>query len=514
MRFPIARYIAIRFNNPSFFDITRIVSRSVGCTPMNSSPCQNRLKNRFSCRRRRLTDVRILLTDKVIARLPSPKGGWYLARDTELKGFFVVVGKRKKTFTVQGDLRQGGKRASSVRVAIGDASEISTRSARATAKDYLVQISRGHHPKGENRTSRTETGNTAENELPVKLQGVTLKEAWQRYRDAHLVRKGRSELTIESYRDHVERIFSDWLDTPLRELAVDPARVAKKHDDITNENGPYIGNGSMRTFRAIYNHARKTNRSLPADNPVNAIDWNGEKRRDTGMGSSDMKGWFAELAAIDNPIRREFHLFTLLSGCRPTALKEIRPVRIDFRRRMLHIPKPKGGAKRAFNIPLSREMILCLIRAIRFGREMHPAEATEWVFPADSASGHLVEQKEDRATLSKWGNDLRQSFRTIATTAGVSEFDARLLMNHAIPGVNAGYITRHKLLEDHLRRQQQAISSTVFAALGTSLVETPGIRDWLSRGATRRALLKAKVDQIDNRKDTTAAVRTTNRKAA
>jgi hypothetical protein len=115
-----------------------------------------------------------------------------------------VVGKRKKTFTVQGDLRQEGKRASSVRVAIGDANEISTRSARATAKHYLVQISRGHHPKGENRISRTEAANTAENELPAKLEGVTLKEAWQRYRDAHFVRKGRSELTIESYRDHVD----------------------------------------------------------------------------------------------------------------------------------------------------------------------------------------------------------------------------------------------------------------------------------------------------------------------
>ena len=44
-------------------------------------------------------------------------------------------------------------------------------------------------------------------------------------------------------------------------------------------NGPYIANGSMRTLRAIYNHARKANKSLPADNPVNAIDWNGEKRR-------------------------------------------------------------------------------------------------------------------------------------------------------------------------------------------------------------------------------------------
>jgi hypothetical protein len=44
-------------------------------------------------------------------------------------------------------------------------------------------------------------------------------------------------------------------------------------------------------------------------------------------------------------------------------------------------------------------------------------------------------------------------------------------MNHSIPGVNAGYITRHKLPEDHLRRQQQAISSAVFAALGTPPTE-------------------------------------------
>lgn len=35
---------------------------------------------------------------------------------------------------------------------------------------------------------------------------------------------------------------------------------------------------------------------------------------------------------------------------------------------MLQIPKPKGGAKRAFDIPLSRQMILCLVRVIRLGR--------------------------------------------------------------------------------------------------------------------------------------------------
>jgi hypothetical protein len=109
-----------------------------------------------------------------------------------------------------------------------------------------------------------------------------------------------------------------------QDLAVDPARVARKHDSITKKNGPYIANGTMRTLRATYNHARKTHRKLPTDNPVNAIDWNGEKRRDTAMGAVDLKDWFVELAAIENPTRREFHLFTLLSGCRPTALKEVK----------------------------------------------------------------------------------------------------------------------------------------------------------------------------------------------
>jgi integrase len=379
-----------------------------------------------------MKDVRTLLTDKTIAQLPTPEEAWYLARDTELKGFFVVIGKRKRTFAVQGDLRRGGKRVSSIRVSIGNTSEMSTRAARGIAKQYLAQISKGQHPKEPERCDQARADHPARTKVAVS--DVTLKEAWQRYLEAHLIRKGRSERTIGSYRDHVERLFASWLETPLRELAEDPARVARKHDEITRGNGPYMANGSMRTLRAIYNHARKTNRSLPPDNPADAVDWNTEERRDTGMGANDLKGWFTELAAIDNPVRREFHLFTLLSGSRPSALQRLMPGHIDFRRRTAHISKPKGGKKRAFDIPLSREMVLCLVRAIRFGRRIYPSQASEWTFPADSESGHMAETKEDRDILSKWGNDLRQTFRTVAASAGVSEVDAKLLMNHAIPG--------------------------------------------------------------------------------
>jgi integrase len=434
-----------------------------------------------------MADIRILLNDKNIAGLKPPEAGQYRARDTELKGFYVIVGKRRKTFAVQGDLRQNNKRLSSITVRIGDTADMSTRAARAAAKTYLAQIAMGQHPKPQQEDTPSQI------EQNAQPKGVTLREAWERYRDMHLIRKGRGLGTIESYRDHVERLFQDWLDLPLEDLANDPGKVIARHDEITSTHGPYIANGSMRTLRAVYNHARKGHRYLPADNPASAVDWNSEERRNTAMGLSDLPHWFRQVAGLPNPIRREFHLFSLLSGCRPTALMEARPQHLDLRRRVLHIPRPKGGADRAFDIPLSRQMILCLMRVIRFARHFYPLEAENWLFPAESSSGHLAEQKEDRTIVAKWGNDLRQTFRTLATPAGVSEFDARLLMNHAMPGVNAGYISRHKLLDDHLRAQQQAISTTMFGTLGDLRTGDETIRSWLGPRATQRAIDAAKV---------------------
>ena len=213
-----------------------------------------------------MPDMRIHLTDKEVARLPIPEKGWYLARDTELKGFFVVVGRKTKTFTIQGDLRKSGKR-DTIRVAVGEASEISTRDARQIAKGHLSRISRGEHPVPETAAKKAKV----RDESTPAPGGITLKEAWTRYRDAHMIRKGRSDGTIMNYRDHVEHIFEEWLNTPLRDLATDPAQVASKHDRVTEANGPYIANGSMRTLRAVYNHALKINPGLPRRNPARAV---------------------------------------------------------------------------------------------------------------------------------------------------------------------------------------------------------------------------------------------------
>ncbi len=400
---------------------------------------------------------RLTLTDRAILNLPFTTAGQRLVRDAELSGFFIVVGKRTKTFMVQGDLRANGMRQS-VRIKVGEAGELNTREARAKAKTLLGSIAKGIDPRPKKAANSESVDIEGSDASETSAKGPSLRAAWARYRDAHLKRKGRSDGTIENFRDHVERLMVDWLDQSLSVLGNDPGLVAQRHEKITAENGPYIANGSMRSLRAIYNHARKTARSLPAENPVIAVDWNTEKRRNTALGLAELASWINDLRALENPIRREFHLFLLLSGSRPDALKRARVEHTNFKSRILHIPKPKGGEEKAFDIPLSRTMISGLVRVMRLGRVLYPMQAREWLFPADSARGHIVEHKEDRATLAKWGNDLRQTYRTIAQTVGIGDLDIHLLMNHAVAGVNAGYITRSKLLSDHLRQQQEMIS--------------------------------------------------------
>lgn len=416
-----------------------------------------------------MAPARMILNDRSVQALPAALEKNYSVRDEDLRGFFLIVGKNRKTYMVDGAIRKNGKRVAQVKMSLGDVRNTSAARARRKAKSCLGKIADGIHPDPEKQR-------LLEGYDPV-ANSITLNEAWERYLQVHLLRKRRSAKTIHNYRDHVERLLKEWRNTPILKLGKNPGLIAQKHDKISRMHGPYQANHAMRTLRAVYNHARKTNRDLPAYNPVDAIDWNPEERRSSGMGLDDLAGWFEQLIAISNPIRREYHWFTLLSGCRPDALKKVKIGDFKPDKRILHIAKPKGGTTKAFDIPLSDQMMKSIIRAIRLGEMLNPSN-DDWIFPAESQSGHLETQKEHRHVLAKWGNDLRQSYRTMAAVAGISEMDAKLLMNHALPGVNSGYITRHKLLEDHLRNQQQRITDVIMAEIVASDACKTAVKAW------------------------------------
>ena len=83
----------------------------------------------------------------------------------------------------------------------------------------------------------------------------------------------------------MERLFKDWLDNPLARLGRQPNLVVERHDKITKENGP---------LDCQWSYAQSAGRlqpRLPAANPVSAIDWNKEHRRNTGMGPLKDEGF-------------------------------------------------------------------------------------------------------------------------------------------------------------------------------------------------------------------------------
>jgi hypothetical protein len=57
-----------------------------------------------------MADLRQILTDKAVARLPYAEEKQYKVRDTEVAGFFVLIGKRKKSFMARGEFWRDGVR--------------------------------------------------------------------------------------------------------------------------------------------------------------------------------------------------------------------------------------------------------------------------------------------------------------------------------------------------------------------------------------------------------------------
>ncbi|MFL5117040.1 MAG: integrase arm-type DNA-binding domain-containing protein, partial [Microvirga sp.] len=192
--------------------------------------------------------VRRRLTADVLDALPFASTGQYIVRDTELKGFFVQVGKRSKTLMLQADLRQHGT-VRSRRWKLGQHPDTRIRDARIAASEWIALIRRGIDPSDRSPSRRN--------------KGWTLRDAWESYQRFHLEPLERQQSTVAEYRDNVERVLKEWIDIPLVEVGGDRTRVAELHRRLTKERGPYAANRAIRVFRAVYNHAMEYRPELP-----------------------------------------------------------------------------------------------------------------------------------------------------------------------------------------------------------------------------------------------------------
>lgn len=380
------------------------------------------------------------ISQSILDKTPSPdKGKTIQFADTELRGFYLIITPTKRSFYVQSLVN--GKQ---VRAKFGDAPAMNAKDARAKARQILVEMRDGTNPNEERRKA--------------KAKGITLREAL----NLHLSAKSLSAKTRHNYTYNMEQYLPDWLDKPLADIGTDRTGVRLRHGKITKQHGATTADSCYRVLRALYNRGLREHPDLPS-NPTNNVDYHGLKRRKVDANSEKLKAWGEAVLKL-NPIRRDMHLFIILTGMRRTSAIE---ARIDqVLPGALHVPKPKGGSARAFDLPLS-EPLQALINH-RIEQNAIYFRKTPWLFPSESKTGHVAEvQQWELGDLT--GHALRHTYATLAQESGVPLAELKFLLNHATNNVTMGYLNPSL---DYLRSLQEKASAKILDALGLEYTGT------------------------------------------
>lgn len=381
------------------------------------------------------------ITQALVERAPAPeRGKSVLYADSEMRGFYLIVTPTKRSFYVQSLVN--GKQ---VRTKLGDHPAMDAKQARDAARKTLVDMRGGANPNDERRKARA--------------RGITLRDAL----DLHLAAKPLSPRTKEDYRYNCEQYLADWLDKPLAELGADRAGVRERHRKITEKHGAPSADNVFRVLRAVYNRGLREHPDLPS-NPTTNVDYHGLRRRKVDVKAERLRAWGKAVLGL-HPVRRDLHLFMILTGMRRTSACEARASELDLGARRLHVPKPKGGAARAFDLPLSGPLADLLGHRLAENPKLH--RKSLWLFPADSKSGHVAEVAQHELD-GLTGHALRHTYATLALQAGVPIAELKFLLNHAAGNVTMGYLNPTL---DHLRGYQEKASIYVLDALGLQWTE-------------------------------------------
>lgn len=326
----------------------------------------------------------------------------------------------------------------------------------------------------------------------------TVDDAWPLFRE-HLQRKTKSERTIGSYQSALERMAPDLRATTLRALAEDPSLMAVEYDRIRTKPtlpkgkkralgyGQAAADSTARFVRALYRYVqRRYDPSLPGNHPC--VDLNLEYKEPEGelqvLRIDELPRWWAAVSKLENPLRAQAHLFSLLSGLRRNDLYEMRWQHFNDDL-SFHIPKPKGGRRRAFDLILSAPMLDVLRRAKALGQERwahrDPERAAMWVWPGSGRSGHLGGFENDHK-FGVWVylHGCRRTYASIAKAIGIEEEIIGRLLNQRTGRTITSHYVRTTVLGRALLDAQERISAAIMNGIAGKAPEEDVASDYAS----------------------------------
>lgn len=299
----------------------------------------------------------------------------------------------------------------------------------------------------------------------------------------------------------LQEVFDDWYATDLsirlkhpdipkriftKEIApslghrkvqdITPIDVRSVIRKVTASERPSTANDTLMYLKQLFRHAVKL--GLRLDNPAAAFtvrDAGGiEDSRDRHLSPEEIQAAFKVFRKHLDSFGRENYLaccLFLVLGVRKAELCEAKWEEFDLENAVWHLPSNRSKSGTAISIPLPKQAVAWLqaLREIACG--------SAYVFPARRASKrpHMGPDTLNRAISklfgrepgrtvqppNKMGNlqhftvhDLRRTFRSLASSAGVPSHVAERCLNHSLKGVEAIY-DRYDYFEERRAAHQK-----------------------------------------------------------
>jgi integrase len=380
------------------------------------------------------------LTDAKINELKAKEADYRISCDKTPGLSIKITPKGRKTFVVDGRIKGSVTR----RITLGTSPALSTSDAREQAQRLMAMMHRGDDPKN------IKLQHDAIREMQLK----TLSSVFSEFLAARSLKKK----TIRDYQNTMNSVFEAWLNQPIANIS--RTDVFNLYVSTSDERGKATAVKAFRILSSVINYAKADDIGgvrLLTENPVEVLK---EKRVDRHVARRERyldEDEIEKLMHFDR-VERTFHpkpthgvteqgmnyvMLVLFTGMRKSEVCNLKWEDIDFKKKTLVARDTKNGSNHY--VPMSN-MIEWKLKAQKKVSEL---KASPWVFPRKVGEGPMTEPKSQLAKLCDavgfkfMLHDLRRTFATHATEAGVSYDQLQKALNHKSGSVTSGYIIKN-----------------------------------------------------------------------
>jgi integrase len=364
-----------------------------------------------------------------------------LVPDSVVQGLFIYLGVHRTSWIYKKWARVKGKLKSREKT-IGHWPALSTPAARIEALKEAATFASGAA-------------------VISKKDATTLATAFARHLE-YLTKKATDKGKPDRWRYNVEKLgklilptFGHWT---LVEMSQRPDIVSDWHAELYKQT-PVSADHCARIIRAIYRREARRDRSLPPALPTSAIEFTKYEPSQVALDFKAYPAWRKAWEALESPVHRGYHLFCLLTGCRPGEGSRIRLNDIDTDARMFVIRNAKAG--KDIYLPITPEIAFAISLAVNAEvKPHHEVKETDFAFPG-------CRQISQRAKLPIRGQALRHSYSTVAVDLKIDDLIRHFLMGHAPKGISQDYVALLILQNGPaMREAQEQISKRIAKLLG------------------------------------------------